>query len=74
VFGTAQPPRGLSGVLRRRAYLLPEHHTRHWLWLLLADRIDVLEHRVAGAGGGRALVAGCVALGLALHAARRMGR
>jgi hypothetical protein len=74
VFGTAQPPRGLSGALRRRAYALPEHHTRHWLWLLLADRIDLAEHRLVGAGRGRALVVGCVVLGLALLAARGKGR
>ncbi len=47
VFGTAQPPRGVSGVLRRLAYNVPEHRPRHWALLFLADRVDVLEH---GAG------------------------
>ena len=46
VVGTAQPPRGLSGALRDRAYGIPEHNARHWLLLLLADRVDVLEDRV----------------------------
>lgn len=46
VFGTAQPPRGLSGIMRRRAYRIPEHHARHWMLLLAADRVDVLEGRV----------------------------
>jgi hypothetical protein len=45
VFGTAVPPRGLSGLLRRAAYRIPEHRTTHWLVLLLADRIDAIEHR-----------------------------
>lgn len=74
VFGTAQPPRGVSGALRRRAYALPEHHVSHWLWLLLADRIDLLEHRIAGAGRRQVLTVAGVALGLALLAARRRGR
>ena len=46
VVGTAQPPRGLSGALRRRAYGIPERRARHWMLLLLADRVDVLEDRV----------------------------
>ncbi|MBX3210530.1 MAG: hypothetical protein KF850_00700 [Labilithrix sp.] len=47
VFGTAIPPRGLSGLMRRAAYAIPEHRTTHWLVLLLADRVDALEHRAA---------------------------
>lgn len=46
VVGTAQPPRGASGFLRRRAYRVPEHRARHWALLLLADRVDVLEDRL----------------------------
>lgn len=49
VYGTAQPPRGLSGQLRRAAYEIPEHEARHWLLLLAADRLDVLEHRLGRA-------------------------
>src|SRR5690606_6810186 len=48
VFGTAQPPHGVSGALRRAAYRLPERRARHWLLLLLADRVDMLEDRVGG--------------------------
>ncbi len=44
VFGTDAPPRGLSGVLRRWAYAIPEHKARHTMALMLADRVDVLEH------------------------------
>lgn len=50
VFGTAQPPRGVSGLIRRFAYKIPEHKARHWLTLLAADRVDVLEGNL-----GRAL-------------------
>lgn len=49
VVGTAQRPHGLSGLLRRRAYAIPEHYARHWSLLLLADRVDVLEDRLGGA-------------------------
>ncbi|WP_309896598.1 hypothetical protein [Archangium sp.] len=45
-FGTALPPRGLSGVLKRVAYELPEHSVRHVLLLLLSDRVDVVESRL----------------------------
>lgn len=46
VFGTDCPPRGLSGQLRRFAYSYPDHVARHWLMLLLADRVDAWEHRL----------------------------
>lgn len=46
IVGTAQPPRGLSGALRRSAYHIPEHFARHWLLLMLADRVDVMENRL----------------------------
>ncbi len=48
VFGTAIPPRGLSGLLRRVAYGIPEHLVRHFMLLLLADRVDVVESRLRG--------------------------
>ena len=47
VFGTAQPLHGISGLLRRVAYSTHETRARHWLLLLLADRVDVMERRVA---------------------------
>ena len=43
VYGTAVPPRGISGKLRRLAYSIPDHLPRHWLLLLLADRVDAVE-------------------------------
>lgn len=43
VFGTSAPPRGLSGRLRRLAYRSTENELRHWMLLLLADRVDMVE-------------------------------
>lgn len=45
------PPRGLSGLLRRAVYKIPEHKPIRPMLLMLADRIDVLEH-----GMGRPLL------------------
>lgn len=46
VWGTAQPPSGVAGAVRAFAYRYPDHVVRHWTTLLLADRVDVWEHRV----------------------------
>lgn len=43
VFGTTLPPSGLSGAIRRIAFKFDESEYGHWLNLLLADRINVLE-------------------------------
>lgn len=43
VFGTTFPPSGLSGALRRYAFKYDESEYGHWLNLLLADRINVVE-------------------------------
>lgn len=43
IFGTSAPPAGISGRLRRVAYKLSENDIRHWLLLLLADRVNVVE-------------------------------
>lgn len=44
VFGTSVPPSGLSGVIRRYAFKnFSENEYGHWLPLLLADRINVVE-------------------------------
>ncbi len=44
VYGTAVPLRGLSGVIRRIAYEVPDYKPRRWMLLMLADRVDVMEH------------------------------
>ena len=39
IYGTPQPPKGLSGMVRRVAFRYSENDLRHWLMLLMADRI-----------------------------------
>lgn len=43
VFGTPNPPKGLSGKIRRYAFTFSESKIRHWLLLLAADRVDMVE-------------------------------
>ena len=43
VFGTSTPPSGLSGMIRRVAFTQSEGKWSHWLMLLAADRINVVE-------------------------------
>ncbi len=43
VFGTSTPPSGLSGMIRRAAFAYSESSYLHWLPLVLADRINVVE-------------------------------
>ncbi|WP_246854634.1 hypothetical protein [Naasia sp. SYSU D00057] len=44
VFGTAQPPKGVSGVIRRYSYARhSEAKFAHWALLILADRVDSIE-------------------------------
>jgi hypothetical protein len=43
VFGTSTPPSGLSGVIRRAAFRYSESSYGHWLPLMLADRVSVVE-------------------------------
>lgn len=66
VYGTSQPLRGASGVLRRLAYRAPDHKVRHWLLLMFADRVNVAEVRAGrllrfGLLAGAGLAAGGVA-------------
>lgn len=43
VFGATVPPSGLSGMIRRRAFDYSENSYGHWLPLMLADRINMVE-------------------------------
>ena len=43
VFGTPNPPSGLSGKIRRYAFKFSESSYGHWLPLLLADRVNMIE-------------------------------
>ncbi len=76
VYGTDAPPRGLSGLLRRWAYGVPEQRPRHFLLLLLADRVDFVEHTLVAKipfAAAAVLVGGIVAR-KAVRAARRERR
>jgi len=42
-FGTSTPPSGLSGMIRRAAFDYSESSYGHWLPLMLADRVGVVE-------------------------------
>lgn len=43
VFGTSTPPSGLSGAIRRIAFEYSESSYGHWLPLVVADRVSVVE-------------------------------
>jgi hypothetical protein len=53
VFGTSTPPRGLSGMLRRFAFKFSESQWAHWLALMGADRINMVEGVFQDIGRGR---------------------
>ncbi len=42
-FGTSTPPSGLSGVIRREAFKYSENSYGHWVPLMLADRLNMVE-------------------------------
>jgi hypothetical protein len=52
VFGTSSPPSGLSGMIRRYAFKHSENSYAHWLPLLLADRVNVVEGILEDIGHG----------------------
>jgi hypothetical protein len=68
VYGTAVPPAGLSGALRRSAYARPDHVASHWLMLLFADRVDSWGTRA------RKLLPIAAPLALLVYARRRRDR
>lgn len=43
VFGTSDPPSGLSGRIRRYAFRYGEGSYNHWLPLIFADRVNMIE-------------------------------
>lgn len=53
VVGTSTPPSGLSGALRRHAFRKSESNLLHWMMLLGADRINVVEGVVRDLGHAR---------------------
>ncbi|HYK00856.1 MAG TPA: hypothetical protein VE974_03815 [Thermoanaerobaculia bacterium] len=53
VFGNSCPPHGLSGMLRDYAFQFGEASNRHWMTLILADRVDMVEHLFGDALRGK---------------------
>lgn len=53
VIGTSTPPSGLSGALRRYAFKYSESTYAHWLPLIMADKINVVEGIIEDLGHGR---------------------
>ena len=53
VFGTSTPPSGPSGAMRRLAFRYSESSYGHWLPLMLADRVSVVEGLVGDLKQGR---------------------
>ncbi len=43
VFGTSTPPSGLSGAMRRYAFKYSEGSYGHWVPLILADQVGMIE-------------------------------
>ncbi|HEY8593025.1 MAG TPA: hypothetical protein VIL42_09215 [Sphingomicrobium sp.] len=43
VFGTSSPPKWVSGMMRRAAFRWSESHWAHWLLLMGADRVNMVE-------------------------------
>lgn len=43
VFGTSTPPAGVSGAIRRWAFQYSEATAAHWMGLIVADRVDVVQ-------------------------------
>jgi hypothetical protein len=52
-FGASRPPHGLSGRLRDYAYEFGEASNRHWMTLVLADRVDMVETMIMDAFRGK---------------------
>lgn len=77
VFGSSVPPSGLSGWIRRGAFRLSESDLRHWMLLLLADRVNVVEGLVDDARRSpraRAAAFGMAGAALAVWTLRRRRR
>ncbi|MEN2786769.1 hypothetical protein ACFOKI_01280 [Sphingomonas qilianensis] len=53
VVGTSAPPSGVSGVIRRFAFARSESDWLHWLMLMGADRINVVEGVIEDFGRGK---------------------
>jgi hypothetical protein len=53
VFGTASPPKWISGSIRRLAFRWSESNWAHWLLLMGADRVNMIEGLVEDVARGK---------------------
>ena len=53
VFGTASPPKWISGAMRRLAFRWSESHWAHWMILMGADRVNMAEGLVEDIARGK---------------------
>ena len=53
VFGTSSPPSWASGAVRRLAFRWSESNWIHWMLLIGADRVNMVEGLVQDVGRGR---------------------
>ena len=53
VYGTSLPPSGISGAIRRAAFTWSESNWLHWLLLMGADRVNVVEGLVGDLAHGK---------------------
>lgn len=53
VYGTPEPPKGLSGMIRRFAFKYSENRYRHWLPLIVADRVNMVEGLIEDVAKGK---------------------
>lgn len=53
VFGTASPPKWISGRMRRAAFRWSESHWAHWMTLMAADRVNMVEGLVEDVARGK---------------------
>jgi hypothetical protein len=53
VFGTASPPKWISGWMRRLAFRWSESHWAHWMMLMGADRVNMAEGLVEDLARGK---------------------
>jgi hypothetical protein len=53
IMGTSTPPSGLSGMIRRYAFRRSESDWWHWLLLMGADRLNVVEGVIDDLGKGK---------------------
>jgi hypothetical protein len=53
VYGTSVAPSGLSGIIRRLAFRYSESSYGHWIPLMLADRINIIEGLLSDLSRGK---------------------